>query len=122
MSPGRRFLRLAARLAWWLICLGFGLATMRLTVSLAGAMATAMFLAVVLLVGGIGAWAEYVEPRVFGVPGDPLGGRVRGRRPAGHRRAGSYGVRPGAVGCGGRAARRAQCERRAGRADGDGFP
>ena len=57
MSAGRRFLRLCARLAWWLVCLGFGLAVMHV--------ATTLFLTFVLLMGGIGAWAEYVEPRVF---------------------------------------------------------
>jgi hypothetical protein len=66
MSVGRRFLRLAVRLAWWLVCLGLGLAVMHAAVSLAGAVVTSLFLAFVLLMGGIGTWAEYVEPRVFG--------------------------------------------------------
>jgi hypothetical protein len=65
MSAGRRFLRLCARLAWWLVCVGFGLAVMHVAVSLAGAVATTLLLTFVLLMGGIGAWAEYVEPRVF---------------------------------------------------------
>lgn len=65
MSAGRRFLRLCARLAWWLVCVGFGLAVMHVAVSLAGAVATTLLLTFVLLLGGIGAWAEYVEPRVF---------------------------------------------------------
>jgi hypothetical protein len=57
---------MAARLAWWLICLGLGLALVHLAVSVAGAVATAIFVTMVLVFGGIGAWAEYVEPRMFG--------------------------------------------------------
>jgi hypothetical protein len=65
MNAGRRFLRLCVRLAWWLVCAGIGLAVVHVAVSLAGAVVTTLFLTFVLLMGGIGAWAEYVEPRVF---------------------------------------------------------
>ena len=69
MSTTRRVLRVAARLAWWLICLGFGLALVHLAVSLAGVVATTILVTMVLVFGGIGAWAEYVEPRMFGPSG-----------------------------------------------------
>jgi hypothetical protein len=65
MSAGRRFLRLCVRLARWLVFVGIGLAAVHVAVSLAGVVATTLFLTFVLLMGGIGAWAEYVEPRVF---------------------------------------------------------
>ena len=66
MSAGRWFLRLCVRLAWWLVCVGIGLAVVHVAVGVVGVVATTLFLTFVLLIGGIGAWAEHVEPRVFG--------------------------------------------------------
>ena len=120
MSAGRRFLRLCARLAWWLVCLGIGLAVVHVAVSLAGAAATTLFLTFVLLMGGIGAWVEYVEPRVFAsrsADSDAEFVVVVDRRVAGELDHVEFARALSAVA----AAYLVECERRAGLGDQGGF-
>lgn len=121
MSAGRRFLRLVARLAWWLVCLGFGLAVMHVVVNLAGAVATSLVLTFVLLIGGIGAWVEYVEPRVFGPRSVDSGAEfvvAADRRIVAELDHVEFARALSAVAD----AYLVECERRAGLVDGDGLP